>query len=180
VRRLEALGTSLAAARAVAGPASGERLEQAQRQLTSALDDLRELALGLHPRELVDHGLAGALTGLAARSAVPVDLDVAPVAVPRAAEAAAYFLCSEALTNVAKYASASRVAISVERANSHLAVDVADDGVGGADPTRGSGLRGLADRVEALGGALRVDSRPGGGTHLHASIPVDGDERVVA
>ena len=101
VRRLEALGTSLATARAVAGPASGERLEQAQRQLASALDDLRELALGLHPRELVDHGLAGALTGLAARSAVPVELDVAPVALPRAAEAAAYFLCSEALTNVA-------------------------------------------------------------------------------
>ena len=180
VRRLEALGTSLAAARAGAGSASGAGLEQAQRQLERALADLRELARGLHPRDLVDEGLEGALTGLAARSAVPVDLDVAPVAVPRAAEAAAYFLCSEALANVAKYASASRVAISVDRRNGHLAVDVADDGVGGADPARGSGLRGLADRVEALGGTLRVDSRPGGGTRLHAVIPVADDGRVVA
>ena len=178
VRRLEALDTSLAAARAGAGPASAARLEQARHQLARALDDLRELALGLHPRDLVDEGLEGALTGLAARSTVPVDLDVAPVAVPQAAEAAAYFLCSEALTNVAKYASASRVAISVARHNGHLAVDVADDGVGGADPARGSGLRGLADRVEALGGTLRVDSRPGGGTHLQAVIPVADDGAV--
>ena len=180
VRRLEALGEALAAARAGAGPASGTRLDQAQGQLARALADLRELALGLHPRDLVDEGLEGALTGLAARSAVPVDLDVAPVAVPRAAEAAAYFLCSEALTNVAKYASASRVAISVDRRNGHLAVDVADDGVGGADPARGSGLRGLEDRVEALGGTLRVDSRPGGGTHLRAVIPIADDRTVAA
>ena len=174
VRRLEALSASLAAARAGAGRASGARLDQAQRQLERALADLHELALGLHPRDLVDAGLTGALTGLAARSAVPVDLAVAPVAVPRATEAAAYFLCSEALANVAKYASASRVAISVDRRNGHLAVVVADDGVGGADPARGSGLRGLADRVEALGGSLRVESRPGGGTHLRAVIPLDG------
>ena len=179
VRRLEALNTSLAAARTGAGPASGERLEQAQHQLERALGDLRELALGLHPRDLVDDGLEGALIDLAARSMVPVDLDVAPVAVPQAAEAAAYFLCSEALTNVAKYASASRVAISVARHNGRLAVDVADDGVGGADPARGSGLRGLADRVEALGGTLRVDSRPGDGTHLRAVIPVADDGAVV-
>ena len=176
VRRLESLGASLAAARASAGPASGARLDQARRQVEGALGDLHELALGLHPRDLADEGLAGALTGLAARSAVPVHLDVVPVAAPRAAEAAAYFLCSEALTNVAKYASASQVEISVDRRNGHLAVDVADDGVGGADPARGSGLRGLADRVEALGGSLRVDSRPGGGTRLHAAIPVDGGD----
>jgi signal transduction histidine kinase len=180
VRRLEALSASLAAARAGAGPTSGAQLEQAQHQLARALGDLRELALGLHPRELVDEGLEGALTGLASRSVVPVDLDVTPVAVPQATEAAAYFLCSEALTNVAKYASASRVAISVARHNGRLAIDVADDGVGGADPARGSGLRGLADRVEALGGTLRVDSCPGTGTRLSAVIPVDGDGRGVA
>ena len=172
VRRLEALGESLDAARGTAAPESGAPLDRARTQLGQALADLRELALGLHPRELVDAGLEGALTGLAARSRVPVELEIAPVAVPAAAEAATYFLCSEALANVAKYASASRVAINVSRTDGRLAVDVADDGVGGADPARGSGLRGLADRVEALGGTLRLDSRPGSGTRLSAVIPV--------
>jgi signal transduction histidine kinase len=175
VRRLEALGESLVAARANAGAQSGELVDQASGQIAHALAELQELALGLHPHALIDEGLNGALAGLAARSPVPVELEVASPALPRSAEAATYFLCSEALTNVAKYASASRVAIHVARTNGRVDVDIADDGVGGADPARGSGLRGLADRVEALGGTLRLDSSAGGGTRLRATIPI-GDE----
>ena len=103
----------------------------------------------------------------------PSTLDILPGRVASEAEAAAYFLCSEALANVAKYASASRVAIRIIRADGRLAIEVADDGVGGADPARGFGLRGLADRVEALGGTLRVDSPPGGGTRIEATIPLE-------
>jgi signal transduction histidine kinase len=171
-RRLEALAESLGDVRETAGPASGRQLDHARSQLGAALADLRELALGLHPRDLVDEGLGGALSRLAARSAVTVELDVAPLTIPPAAEAATYFMCSEALTNVVKYSSASRVAIQIARTDGRLEVDVADDGIGGADPARGSGLRGLADRLEALGGTLRVDSRPGCGTQLSAVIPL--------
>ena len=172
VRRLEALAQSLARASPRAGSTSCERIGAARDQLERALADLHELALGLHPRELVEEGLEGALGALAARSRVPVELDVAPGRLRLEAEAAAYFLCSEALTNVAKYASASRVAIRIAQTDGRLEVEVADDGVGGADPARGSGLRGLKDRVEALGGTLRVDSRPGKGTRLDAAIPL--------
>ena len=172
-RRLEALGELLATARSAPGSASSDHFGKAERQLERALDDLHELALGLHPRELVEKGLEGAVKGLADRSPVPVELDILPGRVASEAEAAAYFLCSEALANVAKYASASRVAIRIIRADSHLAIEVADDGVGGADPPRGFGLRGLADRVEALGGTLRVDSPPGEGTRIEATIPLE-------
>lgn len=172
VRRLEALAQSLARASPAAGSTTCERVGAARDQLGRALADLHELALGLHPRELVEEGLEGAVGALAARSPVPVDLDVAAGRLGPEAEAAAYFLCSEALTNVAKYASASRVAIRIAQTDGRLEVEVADDGVGGADPARGSGLRGLKDRVEALGGTLRVDSRPGKGTRLDAAIPL--------
>ena len=172
VRRLEALAESLARACPAAGSSSRERIDEARSQLGRALADLHELALGLHPRELVEEGLEGALEALAARSPVPVELDVAPGRLGPEAEAAAYFLCSEALTNVAKYASASRVAIRIAQTDGRLEVEIADDGVGGADPARGSGLRGLKDRVEALGGTLRVDSAPGEGTRLDAAIPL--------
>ena len=100
-------------------------------------------------------------------------LEILPGRVASDAEAAAYFLCSEALANMAKYASASRVAIRIIRTEGRLAIEVADDGVGGADPARGFGLRGLVDRVEALGGTLRVDSPTGGGTRIEATIPLE-------
>ena len=172
VRRLEALSGSLGKARSSASPRSGERLGQARQQLDCALDDLHELALGLHPRELVEEGLASAVRGLADRSPVPVELEVSLGHVGSEAEAAAYFLCSEALANVAKYSFASRVAIKIARIDGQLDVEVADDGVGGADPALGFGLRGLADRVEALGGTLRLDSPPHGGTRIEATIPL--------
>lgn len=172
VRRLEALARSLAQAHPGAGPSSRTRLDEAQSQLGHALGELHELALGLHPRELVEEGLESALRALAARSPVPVELDVAPGRVEPDVEAAAYFVCSEALTNVAKYASASRVAIRVGQRDGRLELEIGDDGVGGADPARGSGLRGLSDRIEAFGGTLRVDSGRGAGTRLDAAIPL--------
>ena len=177
IRRLDTLAQSLARVRVAAGPTSGDYLDQARSQLGRARADLHELALGLHPHELVEEGLEGALGALAARSPAPVELDVAPGRVGPEAEAAAYFLCSEALTNVAKYASASRVAIRIAQTDGGLVVEIVDDGVGGADPARGSGLSGLKDRVEALGGTLRVESRPGSGTRLEAAIPLAEDPR---
>ncbi|HEX6712980.1 MAG TPA: ATP-binding protein, partial [Thermoleophilaceae bacterium] len=142
-------------------------------QLEHALADVRRLAAGLHPRELAERGLAGALQALASRSPVPVGLDFAlPERVPADVERTAYFVCSEGLANVAKYAGASHAQIAMSAVGSRLHVTVADDGRGGADPGRGSGLRGLADRVEALGGSVRVDSPPGGGTRLLAVLPL--------
>jgi signal transduction histidine kinase len=171
--RLEGLGGLLATARSAPGSSSGDLFGQAQRQLERALDDLHELARGLHPRELVEEGLERAVKGLADRSRVPVDVNVSAGQVGAEAEAAAYFLCSEALANVAKYAAATRIAIRITQADGRLEVAVADDGSGGADPARGFGLRGLADRVEVLGGTLRVDSPPGGGTRIEATIPIE-------
>jgi signal transduction histidine kinase len=104
---------------------------------------------------------------------VPVDVEVSSGRVGADAEATAYFLCSEALANIAKHASASRVAIRITRTQSRLAIEVADDGVGGADPARGYGLRGLVDRVAAVGGSLRVHSPTGEGTRIEATIPLD-------
>jgi len=148
-----------------------ERLRRAEEHLTLTVDELRELAAGLHPRVLGERGLAGALEVLAERSPLPVDVAAPAARLPDEIEAAAYFVCSEGLANVAKYASASRAAVSVRAAEGHVVVEVADDGRGGAEIGAGSGLRGLADRVETLGGSLRVDSPPGGGTRLEAKLP---------
>jgi signal transduction histidine kinase len=115
--------------------------------------------------------LRAALPELASRVPVPVEVRVDAGRVPAAAEAAVYFVCSEALTNVAKHGAASRVQLDVKLAGDAIAVTIVDDGVGGADSRRGSGLRGLADRVEALGGRLRVESPPGRGTRIFAEIP---------
>jgi signal transduction histidine kinase len=151
------------------------RVDRLGEQLEHSLADLRRLAAGLHPRELVAGGLMEALRALASRSPVPVDLELAlPERVPGESERAAYFVCSEGLANIVKYADATRVRIVVRRAAGRLRVEVADDGRGGADPDRGSGLRGLADRVEALGGGLEVDSPPGAGTCLVAELPLRG------
>jgi PAS domain S-box-containing protein len=148
-------------------------LDEAREQLGQALEELRELARGIHPAILTDGGLAPALSALAHRAPLPVEIDEVPdERLPEPIEAAAYYLIAEAITNVAKHAHASHVAVSVRRDNGRVAVRIADDGVGGADPDAGSGLHGLADRVEALHGNLRVDSPPGGGTRLEARIPV--------
>jgi signal transduction histidine kinase len=148
-------------------------LAAAQEELTLALGELRELARGIHPAVLSDRGLRAALEALAGRASLPVELgDVPEDRLPEPIEAAAYFVVAEALTNVAKYAHASQATVTVERVNGHAIVEVADDGIGGADPDRGSGLRGLADRVSALDGRMRLDSPAGAGTRLRAEIPV--------
>lgn len=175
-QRLADLGLTLGRA-APHGGQGTEHLERARSRLSRTLDELHELALGLHPRVLVEAGLAGALASLAERGPVPVELDVRAAELPDELEATVYFICAEALANVAKYASASHVAIAVATDGNRLGVLVADDGSGGADATRGSGLQGLADRVEALGGTLLVESPPGGGTRLAAEIPLGGETR---
>jgi signal transduction histidine kinase len=148
-------------------------LAGAQEELARALEELRELARGIHPAVLSDRGLRPALEALAGRSPVPVELTGMPrERLPAAVEAAAYFVVAEALTNVVKYANASQARVCVSRSNGHAVVEVADDGVGGADPDRGSGLRGLADRVSALDGTLELTSPEGAGTLLRAEIPV--------
>jgi signal transduction histidine kinase len=148
-------------------------LAAAHEELTLALGELRELARGIHPAVLSDRGLAAALESLAGRAPLPVELgDVPEDRLPEPIEAAAYFVVAEALTNVVKYAHASQATVNVERRNGHAIVEVADDGIGGADPDRGSGLRGLADRVSALDGSMRLDSPAGAGTRLRAEIPV--------
>ena len=147
-------------------------LENAGEELSLALDELRELARGLHPAVLTDRGLRAAVEALAGRSPVPVELvEMADERLPAPVEAAAYYLIAEALTNVAKYARATTVDVRVVAGDDRVTVDVTDDGVGGADATGGSGLRGLADRVEALGGSLEVESPTGGGTSVRATIP---------
>ena len=147
-------------------------LAHAGTELDQALAELREIARGLHPAVLTDRGLGPALDALATRAPIPVDVAGAIDArLPAPVEAAAYYVVAEALTNVAKYARASEARIDVRRDDGRVVVEVADDGVGGADASRGSGLRGLADRVEALGGRLEVSSPAGGGTTLCATLP---------
>jgi signal transduction histidine kinase len=148
-------------------------LTAAQDELTLALGELRELARGIHPAILSDRGLGAALEALAGRAPIAVELAEIPAEpLPEAIEAAAYFVIAEALTNVVKYAHANQATVSVSRRNGHAIVEVADDGIGGADPGRGSGLSGLADRVSALDGSMELDSPAGMGTRLRAEIPV--------
>jgi signal transduction histidine kinase len=148
-------------------------LASASEELTHAIDDLRELARGIHPAVLTDRGLGPALEALAARAPLRVDVENdLGERLPAPVEAAAYYVVAESLTNAAKYAQASGVAVRVSRQNGVARIEVADDGVGGADSSRGSGLRGLADRVEALSGRLGVDSEPRAGTCVWAEIPV--------
>ena len=148
-------------------------LTEACDELALALDDLRELARGLHPAVLTNRGLRAAVEVLTGRAPIPVEIaDIPDGRLPEAVEAAAYYLIAEALTNVAKYAQASSVRVRVAASGASIVIEVTDNGVGGADPATGSGLRGLADRVEALGGALDVVSPAGVGTSLRAEIPV--------
>ena len=151
---------------------SSALLAGAREELDRGLSELRELARGLHPAELTDRGVEAAVRSLVGRVAVPVDLDVAvPSRLDPTIEAAAYFVVSEALTNVVKYSRADSVSVELKLTGEALFATVADDGIGGADLAGGSGLRGLVDRVQALGGRLEIDSVRGHGTRLRAALP---------
>jgi signal transduction histidine kinase len=154
-------------------PAAAELLDEAMDELAAATAELRELARGIHPVVLSDRGLAAALEGLADRSPVPVEIGEAPAErLPAPVESAAYFVVAEALTNVARYAEAGLATVRVARRDGAVEVEVADDGVGGADPEAGTGLRGLDDRVAALDGELAIESPAGGGTKIRARFPL--------
>jgi signal transduction histidine kinase len=175
-QRLVSLALALRAAQAAVPPGLGDlrgELAHVSEGLVSVMDDLREMARGIHPGILSEGGLAPALKMLARRSAVPVQINVhADPRLPERVEIAAYYVVSEALTNAAKHAHASVVQVSAETAGQVLHLHVRDDGTGGADPARGSGLIGLKDRVEALAGTITVDSPAGAGTSLHAELPL--------
>ncbi len=172
-QRLVSLSVDLQVLRGkVEDEASREFVDAARAKLAEALAELREFARGIHPALLTDRGLAPALEALALRSPVPVELELQLAQRPASSvEAAVYFVVAEALTNVARYASATHAVVSVTDTAEALIVEVRDDGVGGADASRGSGLRGLGDRVAALDGRLTVESPPGGGTRVGATIP---------
>jgi signal transduction histidine kinase len=149
-------------------------VDEAAEKLATALSELRELARGIHPAILTEHGLGPSLEALAARTPLPVELEIRLEGrLPPSVEAASYFLCAEALTNVSRYAKASYARVTLAQADGVLRVEIADDGVGGADAARGSGLRGLEDRLGALDGELSLDSPSGGGTRLVATIPLE-------
>jgi signal transduction histidine kinase len=142
-------------------------------EVTEVIEELRELARGIHPAILSEGGLAPALRTLARRAAIPVELDIRTEnRAPDPIEVAAYYVISEALTNTAKHARASHARVAVEKRDDRLHLSVRDDGVGGADPERGSGLVGLRDRVQALEGSIEVNSHPGHGTAIVAELPL--------
>jgi PAS domain S-box-containing protein len=174
-QRLVSLSLSLRLARSQfqRDPSAADAiLEAAGEELAQALEELRELARGIHPAILTDRGLQPALEALANRASVPVELVETPERpLPPPVEAAAYYVVSESLANVAKYANAKRATVRIVQDNGSAVIEVRDDGVGGADPTAGTGLRGLADRVEALDGMLSVESPEGEGTFVRAVIP---------
>ena len=169
-RRLRALAERLEEAER--GAAGAARLTRIREQLSRALAELHDLATGLHPGGIEEGGLSAALASLAARSPVPVDLRVTELSLPEELERATYFVCSEALANVIKYANAASAVISIEERAGRLQIEITDDGVGGAVLGAGTGLSGLADRVEALGGAFQLDSPSGGGTRLSVELPL--------
>jgi PAS domain S-box-containing protein len=152
-----------------------ELLEGAADELAAGLAELRDLARGIHPAVLTDHGLPGALTALAARCPIPVEVDVALAERPvPAVESAVYFTIAESLTNVAKHADATAATVRVRQYDGHVRLEVRDDGRGGAAAANASGLQGLADRVAAIGGSLAFESPPGAGTMLSAEVPLRG------
>jgi PAS domain S-box-containing protein len=163
----------LARARLAADPrAAGELLEEVARELDTGLEELREIARGLHPAILGDRGLRAALDALAARVPIPVTIDVPDGRLPAQVEATAYYIVSEAMTNVAKHAQAEHARVSVRREGAVLRCEVSDDGRGGADESSGTGILGLRDRAEAAGGTLSVVSPPGRGTVVTAALPL--------
>jgi GAF domain-containing protein len=176
-QRLVSLGLAVRAAESNLPPDRDDlraQLAGVATGLVAAVEDLQEISRGIHPAILSKGGLAPALRTLAHRSAIPVDLELAAdVRLAEPIEVAAYFVASEALANAAKHSQASRIDVSVEQRDGRLRLSVRDDGIGGADAARGSGLVGLTDRVEALGGSLRVSSRPGEGTQVTAELPLE-------
>jgi signal transduction histidine kinase len=168
-----AMGLGAARERIETDPEAGRRMvAEAHEEAKAALKEIRDLVRGIHPVILEDRGLDAALSAVVARSPVPVRLNVdVAVRPPAAVESTAYFVVSEALANVARHAAATGAAVNIARAGDRLVVEVRDDGVGGADPDRGTGLRGLHDRVTALGGAMHVVSPPGGPTTLLVDLP---------
>jgi signal transduction histidine kinase len=182
---LVSVALMLSTARSRLGPTAqglGTALEQATEQLRAAIDELRELARGIHPVILTERGLGPAIGSLAERSPVPVKVDyrLEQERLPAAVEASLYFVVAEALTNIAKYAHATQVTVTVSQVGRAVIVEVADDGIGGADESRGSGLRGLADRVAVVDGTLTVTSPPGRGTTLTCEVPVADANRAPA
>ncbi len=176
-QRLVSLGLAVRAAEASL-PAERDdlraQLSGVATGLVAAIEDLQEISRGIHPAILSRGGLVPALQALAHRSAIPVDLSIrADVRLAEPIEVAAYFVASEALANAAKHSQASRIDVSLEQRERSLLLSVRDDGVGGADPSRGSGLLGLTDRVEALGGSISVYSREGNGTQITAELPLE-------
>jgi signal transduction histidine kinase len=177
-QQLVSLALELRATQAAVPPELAELRAELSRVVegqTSVLEGLREIARGIHPAILAEGGLGPALKTLARRSRLPVELVVrVGTRLPERVEVAAYYVVSEALANAAKYARASVVHVEVDAREGVLAVSVRDDGRGGADPARGSGLLGLKDRAEAIGGTILLESPHGSGTSLHVELPVEG------
>jgi len=157
---------------ALLAPLDGDSGAAVKEHLAAGTEAINDFARGVHPRVLTERGLAVAVHDLACRSRTPVAVTVPGCRFAPEVEAAAYFLCAEGLTNIDKYARATTASVRVGAGPSEVTVEVADDGVGGAEPAAGSGLTGLADRLAVLGGRLVVDSPPGGGTRLSAAIPL--------
>jgi PAS domain S-box-containing protein len=173
-QRLVSLALELREMQAAGPPELGAQLDRAVTEATRVLEELRELSHGIHPVILSQGGLRPALRNLARRSTIPVELEVpAATRLPEPIELAAYCAASEALANAAKHAQASRIQISLATRDSSLVLSVRDDGAGGADAGRGSGLVGMQDRVEALGGTIGINSPPGGGTSIVVRLPLD-------
>jgi signal transduction histidine kinase len=176
-QRLVSLGLAARTAEADAAAGRGDlrgELSRIGAGLADAVTELQELSRGIHPAILSERGLGPALRTLARRSAVPVDLDVSTsVRCPEPIEIAAYYVASEALANAMKHAQASHIEISLAASDGSLLLSVRDDGIGGADPARGSGLAGLTDRVEALGGSIHVCSAAEAGTHITVDLPLE-------
>jgi signal transduction histidine kinase len=176
-QRLVSLGLAVRTAEADVAAGRGDpraELSRIAAALADAVAELQELSRGIHPAILSEGGLGPALRTLARRSAVPVDLDITTSArCPEPVEVAAYYVASEALSNAMKHAHASLVEISLATRDGSLLLSIRDDGIGGADPARGSGLAGLTDRVEALGGSIRVHSAAGAGTHITVDLPLE-------
>jgi signal transduction histidine kinase len=175
-QRLVSLALELRTAEATVPPEASElkaRLGKTADGLAGAVEDLREISRGIHPAILSQGGLGQALRGLARRSSLPVKLDVGPLErLPQALETAAYYVVAEALANATKHASASVAQVDLDASDGTLRISIDDDGVGGADPSQGSGLVGLIDRVEALGGTITVTSPPGHGTSMVLELPL--------
>jgi signal transduction histidine kinase len=174
-QRLVSLALTLRVASQKLAPDGGEAgvlIERSREELDLALTELRELARGIHPAVLVDQGLRAAVESLADRAPITVEVREVPCErLPEHIELTAYFVISEALTNITKYARANRAWVAILRQDGRLLLEVGDDGVGGADAGRGTGLRGLADRLDAIEGRLYVESEPGRGTTVRATMP---------